>query len=91
MATGASADTEATAPGAISPVVIDASLCKACGICSGLCPKGVLEPDQGGIPGVAHADECTLCRICELHCPEFAVSVRARASRRASGSFEGEG
>jgi 2-oxoglutarate ferredoxin oxidoreductase subunit delta len=90
MATGASADTEATAPRTISPVAIDASLCKACGICSCLCPKGVLEPDHGGIPVVAHADECTLCRICELHCPEFALSVRTGARRRASGSSEGE-
>ncbi len=59
-----------------TPVRIDRSLCKACGICIAFCPKQVLEADEGGIAVVAHPEECIRCRMCELRCPDFAVTVR---------------
>ena len=29
---------------------LDRTLCKSCGICWGLCPRGVLAPDGEGMP-----------------------------------------
>jgi 2-oxoglutarate ferredoxin oxidoreductase subunit delta len=50
--------------------------CKECGICAAFCPKECLALDEEGRPVVAHAGRCTGCRWCELHCPDFAISVR---------------
>jgi 2-oxoglutarate ferredoxin oxidoreductase subunit delta len=64
-----------------SEIVIDSKLCKGCHICIALCPQSVLvkseEVDNRGffLPEVANLDACTVCRICELECPDFAISV----------------
>jgi len=49
--------------------------CKACGICINLCPTAVLAPDSEGKVYIENADDCTSCKICELHCPDFAINV----------------
>jgi 2-oxoglutarate ferredoxin oxidoreductase subunit delta len=73
------------APTAVTaPVVIDTALCKACGICIGLCPRTVLTARHDGVAAVERPDECTACRICELHCPDFAISVRVPAKPRGA-------
>jgi len=56
-------------------VIISVALCKACGICVALCPRGVLVEGAGGVPEVSTAEACTGCRICELHCPDLAISI----------------
>ncbi|MFC1863468.1 ferredoxin family protein [Thermodesulfobacteriota bacterium] len=50
-------------------------LCKRCGICVELCPQGVFNTDDMGLPYVARMDACTECFICELHCPEYAIEL----------------
>jgi 2-oxoglutarate ferredoxin oxidoreductase subunit delta len=52
--------------------------CKACGICAAFCPRECLGRDEEGAPYVRDADRCTGCGWCELHCPDFAISVRQR-------------
>jgi len=52
--------------------------CKQCGLCAALCPRGVIELDDTGAPVIAHPERCTGCGWCELHCPDFAISVRER-------------
>lgn len=49
--------------------------CKACGICIGLCPKGVFGEDYLGKAIVNNPDQCTGCKICEIHCPDFCIEV----------------
>ena len=49
--------------------------CKGCGICVEFCPAKVLEMDQERRVAIRWADECNLCRLCELRCPDFAISV----------------
>jgi 2-oxoglutarate ferredoxin oxidoreductase subunit delta len=60
---------------------IDAKLCKGCHICISVCPHDVLKKadavdDRGYyLPVVAHLESCTICRLCEMECPDFAISV----------------
>jgi 2-oxoglutarate ferredoxin oxidoreductase subunit delta len=60
-------------------VVVDLELCKACGICIALCPTKVFDADDGGRAVAARLEDCTVCRLCEWHCPDFAIEVVARA------------
>jgi 2-oxoglutarate ferredoxin oxidoreductase subunit delta len=50
--------------------------CKSCGICAAFCPRQCLSLDADGSPVVDHAERCTGCRWCELHCPDFAICVQ---------------
>lgn len=54
-------------------IYIFSAWCKACGICLGLCPAKVFEMGTDGKPIVAHPELCTLCGMCENHCPDFAI------------------
>jgi 2-oxoglutarate ferredoxin oxidoreductase subunit delta len=71
-----------------SPVQLDASLCKACGICIELCPTHVFDTAEMGEAVVARPEDCTLCLLCELHCPDFAIEVRRRTKKGAAKADE---
>ncbi len=49
--------------------------CKACGLCVAFCPKKVYEKDEQGRPIVKNPGACIGCRFCELHCPDFAITI----------------
>ena len=55
--------------------------CKGCRFCIEFCPRQVLEESKefnskGYHPVyAASSDECVDCGLCELICPEFAISV----------------
>ncbi len=49
--------------------------CKCCGICAAFCPRECIRLDEEGSPQV-DCLKCTGCGWCELHCPDFAISVR---------------
>ena len=53
--------------------------CKACGICIAFCPKKVYGRGEDMKPLILDADACIGCLFCELHCPDFAISIRERA------------
>ncbi|MEI8173150.1 MAG: 4Fe-4S binding protein [Deltaproteobacteria bacterium] len=67
-----------------TPVIIPA-WCKSCGICSAFCPKKVIGCDDTGAPVIEKPDECIGCRFCELHCPDFAITVQER-NRETQGN-----
>jgi len=52
--------------------------CKCCGICSAFCPKNVIALDEDGAPCIINPDNCIGCRFCEIHCPDFAITIRKR-------------
>ncbi len=54
---------------------IDEAWCKRCGICVALCPRAVLTEGDGGMPRVVDLNACTLCDLCVLRCPDFAMEV----------------
>lgn len=59
--------------------------CKACGICAAFCPRECIGQDENGAPVVADASRCSGCGWCELHCPDFAISVRPRYDKAPAG------
>ncbi len=56
--------------------------CKCCGICAAFCPRECIKLDADGSPRVADQDRCTGCGWCELHCPDFAISIHEKDSEK---------
>jgi len=59
----------------VQRIDINLKWCKRCGICVEFCPKDVYEKASSGEPQVVRIEDCTECRLCELYCPEYAVTV----------------
>jgi 2-oxoglutarate ferredoxin oxidoreductase subunit delta len=65
-------------------ISLNHSYCTGCGNCIQYCPPHVLERDaklnKRGIftPVVVAIEQCTGCKLCELYCGNFAVSVSVK-------------
>jgi 2-oxoglutarate ferredoxin oxidoreductase subunit delta len=60
-------------------IEVSRKLCKLCGVCVAWCPQNVLEGDEAGFPLAPRLDQCINCKLCERHCPDFAIEVRLAA------------
>jgi 2-oxoglutarate ferredoxin oxidoreductase subunit delta len=69
---------------AVQRILVNEGLCKACGICSELCPRDVHDATEEGVPVVARLEDCTGCMFCEWHCPDFAIRVQFADEHGAS-------
>ncbi len=62
-------------------IEIDRRYCKGCMLCKYVCKFEVFEAGQERsaldylMPRVAKMENCRVCRLCESHCPDFAVAV----------------
>ncbi len=65
-----------------SQVTLYPAWCKRCGNCVAFCPRDVFETDQWGYPRVARPERCVSCHLCEMLCPDFALSVGDPAAER---------
>ncbi len=74
-------------------VVVDVDRCKGCGLCTHVCPVGILtlSEDAFNVRGyhpvvVTDPSQCTGCAACATICPDivFTVYRRARRSRRSA-------
>jgi 2-oxoglutarate ferredoxin oxidoreductase subunit delta len=56
--------------------VINNTWCKGCGMCVDSCPKAVFEHKYlGDVPTVSRPNDCVACSVCELKCPDFALTL----------------
>jgi len=62
-------------------IIVDPILCKGCDICIESCPKQIYakskEVNKKGVylPYVENEEECKKCHLCELLCPDQAITV----------------
>lgn len=61
-------------------IAVNTKWCKKCGLCIAFCPRKVLESDGGG-PSVKEPSQCIGCLMCEMHCPDFAITVKRRVAK----------
>lgn len=66
----------------MSMIVINETRCKGCGLCTVICPKGLIQMDSkinnlGYSPAVYDAarNVCTGCKLCAEICPDVAIDV----------------
>jgi len=57
-----------------------------CNICVQMCPERVLAINAADKVAVVRAEACTGCRVCELLCPDFAISVHDHGAEGADPS-----
>ena len=53
-------------------LVINTKWCKGCNVCATFCPKNALKL-KGDKITLADPEGCTLCGLCELRCPDYAI------------------
>ncbi len=64
-------------------IEIDRRYCKGCLLCQYVCKYEVFEPgsersDLGYfMPRTVKLENCRVCRLCEVHCPDLALTVVA--------------
>lgn len=56
-------------------ITINSKWCKKCGLCVEFCPREVLEMGDDA-PVIKDVARCIGCLLCEMHCPDFAISVK---------------
>jgi 2-oxoglutarate ferredoxin oxidoreductase subunit delta len=61
----------------MNSIKIDHERCKGCGICVAFCIKHVLELGGNEKAFVKRGEDCTVCRLCEMRCPDIAIEVQA--------------
>ncbi len=49
--------------------------CKGCGICVEFCAKKVLELDRQDKAVPVRTEDCVVCRLCEMRCPDLAIEI----------------
>jgi 2-oxoglutarate ferredoxin oxidoreductase subunit delta len=65
-------------------LTINTGWCKGCGICVAFCPKQVLEMNHQDKPETVRLEDCTVCMMCELRCPDLAIEVIATPKQTES-------
>ncbi len=65
----------------VREILIQTKWCKNCGICVEFCPQKVFTLGKLNEPMISTPEACSCCRLCELRCPEFAITVTEMEAR----------
>jgi 2-oxoglutarate ferredoxin oxidoreductase subunit delta len=66
---------------ATKEILIDDQYCKGCCLCIAVCPRKVLSRGDRrsragyAMPQITHLQECISCMLCEMTCPDMALTV----------------
>jgi len=69
-------------------LAVNRDWCKGCNICVAFCPKDVLELDSSEKVVIARLSACTYCGLCELRCPDFAITLQDAGAPAADESAQ---
>lgn len=58
-----------------SIIYLNRNWCKHCGICVEICKENIFILDKRKQIDIVNSEKCIGCRMCEWHCPEFAISI----------------
>jgi 2-oxoglutarate ferredoxin oxidoreductase subunit delta len=58
----------------LAQILIREAWCKGCAICAEFCPKHVFVM-RGNLPVIVDLQACNRCMLCEVRCPDFALTV----------------
>lgn len=73
-------------------VLIDIELCKGCGLCVEVCPRGLIQIEKHSLNTKGHhpacfqdpEGQCTSCTFCALICPDVAITVYKPDEKKAN-------
>jgi NAD-dependent dihydropyrimidine dehydrogenase PreA subunit len=60
----------------VTTLKLDEERCISCGMCTEVCPQGVIQLDNG-YARIGNRDACMECGACGRNCPTEAFSVQA--------------
>jgi 2-oxoglutarate ferredoxin oxidoreductase subunit delta len=66
----------------VHPVDIYEPWCKRCQLCFELCPKDVFDVEPTGRVYVKAPEACIQCKICALHCPDYAILLEPKEAKQ---------
>jgi 2-oxoglutarate ferredoxin oxidoreductase subunit delta len=67
--------TRSTREKTLAEIHIIEAWCKGCAICVEFCPKHVFIM-KDNLPVIVDLQACNRCMLCEIRCPDFALTVR---------------
>ncbi|NWF56790.1 MAG: 4Fe-4S dicluster domain-containing protein [Syntrophaceae bacterium] len=62
-------------------ILIDVQTCKGCNLCVEVCPRKVFAQGDRrsrsgySMPAVAAPEKCSVCFLCEMTCPDLAITL----------------
>lgn len=62
-------------PTTLADIRIIEAWCKGCAICVEFCPKHVFVM-KDNLPVIVDLHACNRCMLCEMRCPDFALTVK---------------
>jgi len=66
---------------AVREIIIDDQFCKGCNLCLEVCPRKVFTKSSKrsragySMPQAAELEKCSVCFLCEMTCPDLALTV----------------